>query len=133
MICDERDRKATIPLRKFLKSQGFETNIPAFEGDAAAVRQSNQDLLSTCDAAVVFYGAGDEGWKRSVDAELRKAAGYRSSKAPLAPYTYLAEPATNDKTELVDLEEPRLIDCLTGFSEAALADFVKAATGKAKL
>ena len=133
LICDERDRKATIPLRKFLKSQGFETNIPAFEGDAAAVRQSNQDLLSTCDAAVVFYGAGDEGWKRSVDAELRKAAGYRSSKAPLAPYTYLAEPATNDKTELVDLEEPRLIDCLTGFSEAALADFVKAATGKAKL
>ena len=133
LICDERDRKATIPLRKFLKSQGFETNIPAFEGDAAAVRQSNQDLLSTCDAAVVFYGAGDEGWKRSVDAELRKAAGYRTSKAPLAPYTYLAEPATNDKTELVDLEEPRLIDCLTGFSEAALADFVKAATGKAKL
>jgi hypothetical protein len=132
LICDERDRKATIPLRKFLKNQGLQTNIPAFEGDAATVRQSNQDLLSTCDAAIVFYGAGDEGWKRSVDADLRKAAGYRTSKTPLAPYTYLAEPATADKTDLVDLEEPRLIDCLSGFSEAAIADFVSATTGKAK-
>jgi len=132
LICDERDRKATIPLRKFLKSQGFETNIPAFEGDAATVRQSNQDLLSTCDAAIVFYGAGDEGWKRSVDADLRKAAGYRTSKPSLAPYTFLAEPATDDKTDLIDLEEPRLINCLYGFSEASVADFVKTATGKAK-
>jgi len=132
VICDERDRKAAIPLRKFLKSQGLETNIPAFEGDAATVRQSNQDLLSTCHAAIVFYGAGDEAWKRSVDAELRKAGGYRTSKAALAPYTYLAEPATDDKTDLIDLEEPRLINCLYGFSEAALSDFVSAAAGKVK-
>jgi hypothetical protein len=132
LICDERDRKGTIPLRKFLKSQGFETNIPVFEGDAATVRQSNQDLLSTCDAAIIFYGAADESWKRSVDAELRKAPGYRTGKAPLAPYIYLAEPATDDKTDLIDLEEPRLINCLYGFSEAAVTDFVNAVTGKAK-
>jgi len=132
LICDERDRKATIPLRKFLKNQGLVTNIPAFEGDAATVRQSNQDLLSTCDAAIVFYGAGDEAWKRSVDAELRKAAGYRASKPTLAPYTYLAEPATDDKTDLIDLEEPRLINCLSGFNEAAITDFVNATAGKAK-
>ena len=37
LICDERDRKATIPLRKSLKAQGFESNLPAFEGDAATV------------------------------------------------------------------------------------------------
>jgi hypothetical protein len=132
LICDERDRKATIPLRKFLKSQGFETHIPVFEGDAATVRQSNQDLLSACDAAIVFYGVGDEGWKRSVDAELRKAAGYRTSKTSLAPYICLADPVTADKTDLVDLEEPRLINCLSGFSEAVIADFVNAVAGKAK-
>ena len=112
MICDERDRKATIPLRKFLKAQGFESKIPVFEGDAATVRQSNQDLLSTCDAVVIFYGAGDEAWKRSVDSELRKASGYRTSKTPLATFTYLSEPATDDKTELIELEEPTLDQCL---------------------
>lgn len=132
IICDERDRKATIPLRKFLKSQGFESNIPAFDGDAATVRQSNQEMLAACDAAIVFYGAGDDGWKRSIDAEIRKSPGYRADKPPLAPFTYLAEPSTADKTDHVELEEPRLINCLQGFSEGAMAEFVNTVSGKAK-
>jgi|SRR5271157_1719420 len=132
IICDERDRKATIPLRKFLKSQGFESNIPAFDGDAATVRQSNQDMLAVCDAVIVFYGAGDDAWKRSIDADIRKSPGYRTNKPPLAPFTYLAEPSTADKTDLVDLEEPRLINCLQGFSVGALSEFVSTVTGKAK-
>ena len=133
IICDERDRKATIPLRKFLKSQGFESNIPAFDGDAATVRQSNQDMLAVCDAVIVFYGAGDDAWKRSIDADIRKSPGYRTNKPPLAPFTYLAEPSTADKADLVDLEEPRLINCLQGFTEGALGEFVSTLTGKAKL
>jgi hypothetical protein len=130
VICDERDRKATIPLRKFLKSQGLDSNVPAFEGDAATVRQSNQDLLAACDAVIVFYGAGDEAWKRSIDAEIRKSPGYRSGKPPLAAFTYLAEPSTADKTDLVDLEEPRLLNCLQGFSEAVMSEFVTSVAGK---
>lgn len=132
VLCDERDRKATIPLRKFLKTQGVESKIPAFEGDAATLRQSNQDLLSCCDAVIVFYGAGDESWKGSVDSELRKASGYRATKKPPATFIYLSEPATEDKKELIELEEPRLIDGLSGFSEAAFADFVSALPGKVK-
>jgi len=132
VICDERDRKATIPLRKFLKTQGLESKIPAFEGDAATLRQSNQDLLSSCDAVIVFYGAGDESWKGSVDSELRKASGYRTSKKPPVTFTYLSEPATEDKTELIELEEPRLINALYGFSEGSLAEFVNSVAGKVK-
>ena len=132
LICDERDRKATIPLRKFLKTQGLESKIPAFEGDAATVRQSNQDLLSSCDAVIIFYGAGDESWKGSVDSELRKVSGYRATKKPPTTFTYLSDPATEDKKELIELEEPRLIDGLAGFSEAALTDFVNAVSGKVK-
>ncbi len=132
IICDERDRKATIPLRKFLKSQGIDSSVPAFEGDAASVRQSNQDMLAACDAAVVFYGAGDDAWKRSVDAEIRKSPSYRAGKPPLVPFTYLAEPSTGDKTDLVDLEEPRLINGLQGFNEDVMAEFVSEVAGKAK-
>jgi hypothetical protein len=132
VICDERDRKATIPLRKFFKSQGLDSKIPVFEGDAATVRQSNQDLLSTCDAALIFYGVGDELWKRSVESDLRKASGYRTSKTPVLTFTYLSEPPTDDKQELIELEEPRLIDGLKGFSEPAFADFVTAISGKVK-
>lgn len=132
LICDERDRKATIPLRKYLKTQGFESKIPVFEGDSATVRQANQDLLSRCDAVIIFYGAGDESWKGSVDSELRKASGYRASKKPPTTFTYLSEPATEDKTELIELEEPRLINALYGLSEATFADFVSAVSGKGK-
>ncbi len=32
IICDERDRKATIPLRKFLKSQGIDSSVSRLRG-----------------------------------------------------------------------------------------------------
>jgi len=130
LICDERDRQATISLRKFLKSRGLDVQIPLFEGDAAAIRQSNQELLSECDAVILFYGAGDEGWKRSVGSELKKATAYRGAKPFLASYIYLSEPATESKRDLVELEEPNLINGLQGFSEAEMLKFMNAVEGR---
>ncbi len=118
------DRPATIALRKFLKSEGFEVKIPIFEGDAASVRQANQELLTECDAVILFYGAGDEAWKRSVESEIKKVKGYRGEKPLLASYTYLAEPSTDDKRELIELEEPNLIKGLGGFSESEIQRFL---------
>ncbi len=130
LICDERDRPATIPLRKFLKGRGCDVQIPLFEGDAATVRQNNQDLLAGCDAVILFYGNGDEAWKRSIESELKKAGAYRAAKPLLASYIYLAAPATESKTELIELEEPNLINGLQGFSEAEMLKFVSAVEGK---
>jgi TIR domain-containing protein len=129
LICDERDRKATIPLRKFLKGQGLDVQIPVFEGDAAVVRQENQDLLAQCDAVIVFYGAGDESWKRTVDSDLRKMKGYRGEKPLPAGYTYLAEPATDDKKDLIEMGEPNLVNGLGGFPEAEMQPFLKTLAG----
>ena len=39
----------------------------------------------------------------------------------------LAEPATSDKEDLVDMEEPGLINGLGGFAEAAMAEFMRTA------
>ena len=64
----------------------------------------------------LFYGAGDEAWKRAIDNELKKMAGYRGGKPLPAMYTYLAEPRTSDKEDLIDMEEPGLIDGLGGFA-----------------
>jgi len=100
----------------------------AFEGDAAQVRKSNQQLLAGCDAVMLFYGAGDEAWKRSVDNELTKMAGYRQT--PLhAKGIYLSEPKTEDKDDLIDMEEPGLINGLVGLPEAAVASFLRTAEG----
>jgi hypothetical protein len=120
IVCDERDRKAAIPLRKFLKSKGLDVQIPLFEGDAATVRRDNQDLLTRCDAVIVFYGIGDESWKRTVENDLRKMQGYRGDTSAPARLTYLAEPVTNDKKDEIDMGEPNVINGLGGFSEAAM-------------
>lgn len=123
LICDEKDRKATVPFRKFCRDQGFEITIPMFEGNAAAIREAHQQLMTDCDGVILFYGAGDEGWKRTLDNELKKMPCYRGDKPLLASGTYLAEPKTADKDDLIDMEEPGLINGLENFPEAALAGF----------
>ncbi len=123
LICDEKDRRATIPLRRSLKDRGIEVVLPAFEGSAASVRDANQKLFAACDAVVVFYGAGDEAWKRTTDNDLTKMKTLRADRAP-AIYTYLAPPATHDKQDLVDLEETNLIDGLSGFQDTQLAPLI---------
>jgi hypothetical protein len=125
LICDERDRSATIPLRKYLRSQGLDFKIPLFEGDAATVRQANQDLLTQCDSVMLFYGAGDEAWKRTVENDLKKVRGYRTERTLSPIWTYLALPATTDKSDLIELEEPNLIDGLKDFPDASLKAYVE--------
>ena len=34
---------------------------------------------------MVFYGEGDEAWKRTVDYELKKMPGYRDGQDPCSP------------------------------------------------
>ena len=111
------------------QQQGIDSQIPVFEGDAATVRQAHQDLLAQCDGIVVFYGAGDEAWKRSIDSDLRKLPAYRGDKPLLANYTYLAQPTTADKTDLIDLEEPNLINGLSAFDDSLLSSYLQRLTG----
>lgn len=67
---------------------------------------------------VVYYGAGDEAWKRTVDSELKKMAGYRGGKPGPLNFTYLAEPKTSDKQDLIDMEELGVIDGLRELAHA---------------
>jgi hypothetical protein len=126
LICDERDRKNTIPLRKFLKARGVEVKIPLFEGDANQVRQSNEEMLKECAGVLLFYGAGDEAWKRMVESDVRKSQAYRGERPAPIRHTYLAEPATEEKNELIELEEPNIINGLAGFADSAMEPFLSA-------
>ena len=126
LICNEKDRKATVPVRKFLRDHAFEVVLPTFAGDAAAVREAHQQLMTTCDAVMLFYGAGDEAWKRTVDNDLKKMPGYRGGKPLLGSYTYLADPMTTDKEDLIDMGEPNVINGFDDFSAANMAAFVGA-------
>ena len=108
-----------MPLRRWLRDQGVEVALPAFEGSAAAVREANDRQVAGCDALLLFYGAGDEAWKRNTDSELHKRRGQRGGAA-LPLFTWLAEPDTPDKADLADLADAGLIDARAGFDAGLL-------------
>lgn len=122
----DRDSKATNPVRKLCTQLGFKVLTPAFDGDAAEIRKTKQDFLATCDVVLLFYGAGDEAWKRAIDAELMKLPGYRQRRPLPKILTYLAGPKTPDKDDLIDMGEPDLINGLNGFSEPVVTDAIRA-------
>ena len=129
LLCVAADRPATVPLRKFLKGQGFEVQLPVFEGDAATVRQANQELLRSCAAVLVYYGAGDEAWKRTTETDLQKIKSLRREKPLLNIFTYLAPPMTGHKQDCIDMGEQNLIIGLETFTEAAMQPLVEAMKG----
>ena len=120
LICTEKDRKATVPIRKYFRERGYDVALPAFEGDATTVRAAHRQLMGSCDAVVLFYGAGDEAWKRTLDSELKKMRSYRGGKPLLASATYLAAPSTPDKEDLIDMGESHLINGIEGVPESEI-------------
>lgn len=126
LLCDAKDRKATVALRKLLREHGIEVSLPAFEGDAAAVREANQRLVATSAAVLVFYGAGGEAWKRTTDNELKKQLGLLHGRRAPPVWTLLAEPDSGDKDDLVDMEEPNLIDARQGLDASRLQPLLDA-------
>lgn len=128
LICTDKDRPATVPVRKFLQERGLEVALPAFDGDAAAIHEVHTQSLADCDGVLLFYGAGDEAWKRAMDNELRKLPAYRSGKPLLASVTYLADPKTADKQDLIDFGGPHLLDGMSDAVQADLSPFVRAVT-----
>ncbi|MBH2042033.1 MAG: TIR domain-containing protein [Comamonadaceae bacterium] len=126
VLMSEADRAASVLLLKLLRAQGLGVTIPVFVGDAGALREANTQLLSSCDALVLFYGAGDEVWKFHQQSELRKQGAAGVAGRRHSEWTCLAPPSTADKQMLQQLEEPNLIDALTGFSAATLQPLLTA-------
>jgi hypothetical protein len=125
LLCVPADRPATVPLRKFLKAQGLDVQLPVLEGDAAAVRQSHQELLTQCDAVLVFYGAGDEAWNRTTDKDLLKINSFRREKHSPPIFTYLAAPLTGHKQDCIEMGEENLLMGLEMFTEVAMQPLIE--------
>jgi len=116
----EADRSAAVPLIKLLRAHGLQTTTPVFSGDAAELREANTQLIESCDALLLLYGAGDEVWKFHQLNELRKRGASAGRARTRADWICVAAPATDDKRLLQSLAEPNLIDASAGFTEAAL-------------
>jgi hypothetical protein len=76
LICDEHDLDNIVEIEDFLYDKGFEVIIPVFEGEQADIRLDHQENLKSCDAVIIYYGAGNDLWIRAKSRELLKIAGY---------------------------------------------------------
>lgn len=104
LISDRRDAENTRALEDFLFGRQYEVILPVFEGDETQLRQEHEANLTDCDAALIYYGAGNELWLRSKLRELQKIAGYGRTKPMLAKAVYVAPPATPEKARFRTLE-----------------------------
>lgn len=128
LICTEQDKKATVPLRKYLKAHNITVSMPVFKGEAAQVRTINQQLLTSSDNIMVFYGEGEEAWRRSIDTELKKLPAYLEGRTMPPIHTYLAAPKTCDKEDMIDMEEPGVVNGIESLNEIALNDVFSQST-----
>ncbi len=123
LICDQPDSQAIRPVEDALFNKGFEVIIPAFDGDQTELRLDHQENLKSCDAVLIYYGAGNELWLRAKTRDLMKAAGY-GRRQPLKVKTVcVAEPLTPQK-ERFRSHEVQVIS-IAGNNLEAIDEFVK--------
>jgi hypothetical protein len=100
LICDQRDLEQTRPLEDYLFNQGLEVILPVFEEDEKRVRLYHEQNLSSCEAFLFYFGAGDESWLRSNLRDLDKSSGYGRERPLLGSAVYVAPPSAPRKEHL---------------------------------
>jgi hypothetical protein len=125
LICDKLDFPALKPLEDYLFDKGYEVVPTLNEGDEQQVITYHKEMLLECDAALLYYGQGNEFWLRMKLADMtRKVRGWGRTRAFLARAIYLAAPEQETKQRLRTREATLLPPAYTGFSVAALDRFL---------
>ncbi|MBI1763522.1 MAG: toll/interleukin-1 receptor domain-containing protein [Acidobacteria bacterium] len=125
LICDKLDFPTLKPLEDYLFDKGYEVVPTLNEGDEQQVIQYHKEMLLECDAALLYYGQGNEFWLRMKLADMtRKVRGWGRTRAFLARAIYLAAPEQDAKQRFRTLEATLLPPAFNGFSVAALDRFL---------
>jgi len=117
VVYERSDLADSKPLRRALQEFGTVLK-PAFVGEPSEVREANLKNLATCDAVVIFYGSGSEGWKAAVDGDILRARALRDGRPFKSVLTVLSGEMTEDKEDLVG--DPDVIDAMPDFSDDML-------------
>lgn len=123
LIYDQRDADVASPWADFLFDQKFEVMRPVFEGDEAEIREYHEENLRLCDAALIFFGSGNECWLRRKLRELQKSAGYGRTK-PMPPLAISLVPPKTPEKERFRTHEAVVIPQFDGFTPDPLQPFI---------
>jgi hypothetical protein len=97
LICDQRDLDHIKELEDFLYNNEFDVILPSFEGEEEALMNDHRENLKSCDAVLIYYGAGNDLWMRSITRDLTKIAGYGRTSPLHVKAALLAPPKTRVK------------------------------------
>jgi hypothetical protein len=126
LICENRDRSLVRPIKEYLFKQNIEV-ITWFDGDSAATLMDyHHKNLRECDAALVYFGNGDEPWVRKNLEDLEKAYGYGREDDWSASAVYVGAPQSDQKEDFLTHLVPYVIRNYTSFDPEDLRDFVTA-------
>jgi hypothetical protein len=126
LICENRDRSLVRPIKEYLFKQNIEV-ITWFDGDSAATLMDyHHKNLRECDAALVYFGNGDEPWVRKNLEDLEKAYGYGREDDWSASAVYVGAPQNDQKEDFLTHLVPYVIRNYESFNPEDLRDFVTA-------
>ncbi len=126
LICENRDRSLVRPLKEYLFKQNLEV-ITWLDGDTAATLMDyHHKNLRECDAALVYFGNGDEPWVRKNLEDLEKAYGYGREQDWTASAVYVGAPQSDQKEDFLTHLVPYVIRNYESFDPTDLQDFVTA-------
>ena len=126
LICEDRDRSLIKPIRDYLFDQRIEV-ITWLDGEEGrTLMDYHRKNLRECDAALVYFGSGDEPWVRKNLEDLEKAYGYGRENDWCASAVYVGAPPNIHKDDFRTLLVPLVIRNYNSFDPNDLDDFVKA-------
>jgi hypothetical protein len=80
--------------------------------------------LRDCDAALIYFGSGDEAWVRKNLEDLEKAYGYGREQDWVANAVYVGAPENPQKEDFLTHMVPYVIRNFRSFDPNDLQDFV---------
>jgi hypothetical protein len=125
LICENRDRSFVRPIKEYLFKQNIEV-ITWLEDDHGKLMDYHHKNLRECDAALIYFGNGDEPWVRKNLDDLEKAYGYGREHDWSASAVYVGAPPNDQKEDFLTHLVPYVIRNFSSFDPNDLRDFVTA-------
>lgn len=124
LICDARDEGAATAIQDWLFEQGLEVSLPDFEADESEFVRLHREMLASCDAALVYYGAVRRSWVETKLRDLMKATGYGRLR-PLATKAVYVAPEGDARKERFRTHLAELLRAGDHVDALALGGFVE--------
>jgi len=131
LICENRDRSLIRPIKEYLFKQNLEVITWLDQQGSDTLMDYHRKNLRECDAALVYFGSGDEPWVRKNLEDLQKAYGYGREDDWLANAVYVGAPPSEQKEDFLTHLVPYVIRNFSSFDPNDLRDFVSAVQASA--